>query len=974
LVTRGGSITSDKDINIRVEGRFRNLSGVIEAQGDVNIVADLIENKTVVHRYDFGVQQGTFYGEISKISSEAGNITLRSYGDISNLGANVSAEKGAITIAADGSIYVGAQQLFEAGAFESNKGWDYEYSMVDYLTSNLSAEETIQLIANEQIKIDASSITSNKGHIEILAGLGITIEEELYTYQYSGKKYTRDADYEVSSYKNQAIRSFLDAGKGIRLNSEYGDITLKAVDIVSQEGTQVEATNGAINLLITKTTDNYSVNATAEDLFTTSTLNEGYNIEDIVPNTIVGGFAAEALLGVRIEYEGDPSLSLDEQIAVLSEFNGLGWMADELAKVQADPEAYEWAAIIAQNEKWREEQTSLSPAAMAVISIAVAIAAGPVGVEVIAAVDGSLGVALAAGTTSLINQAALAVINGSLNGGLNGIGSALEDLASDDLVKSLAVSMVTAGVIAEIDAQFFSPDPAQVEAAKATAELKALAAVPPLSQNQIDAVVKLAGTSKGLVSYGQQAVQAVTDSAIRAGVQTVIYGDSFDDFGEAFQQSLVQVGIDRLGQYMANEIKAAWDNPGAESFDTAMKYIAHAGSGCLLGTALSANAEGSSQEASANCAAGAGGAVVGEFIAIQLRSADDIAAAEAGIKKVIDENGDYLNSLKEDGFSHEELEAILNAGSDVSTYWTNEIDTLHAQGVDLAKLGAAISVFAAGGTAAQVDAAAYTGQNAAENNGFFLFLAFPVLLTALDITLTGMDLYEIYEGFESGDPAKIAKAELALAELIGWSAVGAFIPGDKIGKELFDYLAETVKRSGKLGDTVDDVFDYAGNKIGFNNQSYPIADWDGVPNTNTIDDLDIRWGEGISNQGYDYEDYLAAGIYDGTRLSPGFKTFDFYDEATGVATSAKTLDTGTNARLAKPKQVYATLKRNIDAAANFKNAKKGEDLLNENEISSRVIRLAVPSNTNSAQMEQMLRAAEYAGTKNVTLIIDIITL
>ena len=53
----------------------------------------------------------------------------------------------------------------------------------------------------------------------------------------------------------------------------------------------------------------------------------------------------------------------------------------------------------------------------------------------------------------------------------------------------------------------------------------------------------------------------------------------------------------------------------------------------------------------------------------------------------------------------------------------------------------------------------------------------------------------------------------------------------------------------------------------------------------------IEWGKGIQGQGLPWEDYLGTQLSAGSRLPPNFKTFDFFDETTGVATSAKTLDT-----------------------------------------------------------------------------------
>ncbi len=105
-------------------------------------------------------------------------------------------------------------------------------------------------------------------------------------------------------------------------------------------------------------------------------------------------------------------------------------------------------------------------------------------------------------------------------------------------------------------------------------------------------------------------------------------------------------------------------------------------------------------------------------------------------------------------------------------------------------------------------------------------------------------------------------------------------------------------------------------------------------------------------------------------MSANFKTFDFFDDVSGLATSAKTLDTGTASRLAKPGQIYSTLKRNIDAAADFTNYTLKGRTVDASMIASREIKLGVPSATNKAQWEQLSRAVEYANTRNINLIID----
>lgn len=72
----------------------------------------------------------------------------------------------------------------------------------------------------------------------------------------------------------------------------------------------------------------------------------------------------------------------------------------------------------------------------------------------------------------------------------------------------------------------------------------------------------------------------------------------------------------------------------------------------------------------------------------------------------------------------------------------------------------------------------------------------------------------------------------------------------------------------------------------------------------------------------------------------------------------------------KPEQIYSTLKRNIDVAANFENYTLKGVTLDAADIASREIRLAIPSATNSAQWEQLVKAMDYANTKNINLIID----
>lgn len=132
----------------------------------------------------------------------------------------------------------------------------------------------------------------------------------------------------------------------------------------------------------------------------------------------------------------------------------------------------------------------------------------------------------------------------------------------------------------------------------------------------------------------------------------------------------------------------------------------------------------------------------------------------------------------------------------------------------------------------------------------------------------------------------------------------------------------------------------------------------------------IQWGGGIQNQGMPWEAYLETQLPVGSRLPPSFKTFDFYDAETGVATSAKTLDTMTEGKLMTPSQVYSSMKGNIDAVINYDQAytldKRTVDPL---EITSRELQVAVPATTNQQQWQQIERAVQYGKENGVNVIV-----
>ncbi|MFL0805485.1 MAG: DUF637 domain-containing protein [Agarilytica sp.] len=707
LVNDGGTITSPDELKIVTGGTFANLSGLVEAtNGDLIIGAHSVQNRTIVYRYDTGNDQGYRYGDVASINAAEGSVVLRSYSDIIFSGAEASAGN-ELTLVADGSIYIGAQQLYEG---HSSRGGRTTRSSVSYLQSTLSATDTIKLIAQGEIKIEASDIVSDEGHIELLAGLGITVEDELAsTRSYHKGKYGRKS-VEESAYQTVAIRSVLDAGKGIRLHTGLGDITLKAADITSTEGASVTASGGAINMLMAVETDHYSYNSVTKKLFTIKTVSRGHNIETAVPNTIVGGFQAEALYGLNVEYEGNPDLSFDEQVAELGQMPGMEWM-DEIRNDPAYADV-NWEAVELEYDEWSESSTSLNAAAIAVIMVVVAVCTAGAGAAMLGAMGttatGATSVAGAmmnAAFTSMVGTATVAVANTAVDGGNfeDVLKAAHESVHSDEGLKSVAIAVVTAGAISAIDTQFFTPTAEEIQTvgnnaytvAHETAFNEAIvngATEAQATASAVEAGVSAAQSARDIAtqaSLGQQAIQAVTHSTVSVGIRTLADGGSLDDFEDGFVMSLANNVINIIGRNVASKIgDAAHAEP--PNISVASQYIAHAALGCVTGTLTS---EVNDTDAENGCLSGSVGAVIGEAIA-------------QGNRAELEEQ------LKEDVVAWAEL--YLSSDGDYTVQeFDSAIKDFLARGVDLAKLTAAFGAFIVGG---DINVAASAAGNAATYN------------------------------------------------------------------------------------------------------------------------------------------------------------------------------------------------------------------------------------------------------------------
>ena len=135
----------------------------------------------------------------------------------------------------------------------------------------------------------------------------------------------------------------------------------------------------------------------------------------------------------------------------------------------------------------------------------------------------------------------------------------------------------------------------------------------------------------------------------------------------------------------------------------------------------------------------------------------------------------------------------------------------------------------------------------------------------------------------------------------------------------------------------------------------------------TVRVRDVQWCKGVHEQGMPFEDFIASKLPEGSRLPQNFKTFDYFDRASGKAVSVKTLDTQTLAKLENPNQIYQSLKRNIDAIVNFKTYALDKVRVSSQELILKELHVGIPHDTSPLQRTFINCAIDYANLNNMKL-------
>ncbi|MFH6912459.1 DUF637 domain-containing protein, partial [Acinetobacter sp. AM3-2] len=413
------------------------------------------------------------------------------------------------------------------------------------------------------------------------------------------------------------------------LKADY--INTQAVDKTKLVGTEFDylknatiETGGTLELIAAKTSITELLKKEKSSLAWQSMQDKGSITETAqLPSfngPVLPTFKAAGGLSVQVPISEKDTNKVELRDAILDLAKQPG---NEYLKEFVNRKDVDWQKVLLTQKDWDYKQQGLTAAGAAIIVIIITIvtmgtgtaaAAGAAGgtaasgttVGLGASMIGSAGVTTAtvggvttitgvstlgamanAAITSLATQAGVSLIN---NGG--DIGKTLKDLGSKDSIKSLATSVVTAGVLSKI-----------------------------ASIDQMKALQETTKSGEFFTNLSGRVGQALVNSTVSASVDTAVNGGSLS---EKLSASLVAGLSVALQGSLAGEIGENLDLGSKELSDQILHKLAHAAAGCIAS---------SLQE---KCEAGAIGAVVGEMVAgsFDMEPENDGDYSQAQLNKV----------------------------------------------------------------------------------------------------------------------------------------------------------------------------------------------------------------------------------------------------------------------------------------------------------------------------------------------------
>ncbi|UYG03995.1 DUF637 domain-containing protein [Halomonas sp. LR3S48] len=834
-------------------------------------------------------------------------------------GQDLYARAADVSAAGDLSVIAGRDIEIEAGhssRYEERR--NYRKHTIDSQSrvqgSDFSAGGDLTLSAGDDLRLTASRLQAGDSAM-LLAGGDIeflTAQEQdysLYKEKSSGGMLGGSRTQRDEVSKTRSIGSEVTTGGDLLIASGQ-DQTYQAARLDSGGDIALQS-GGTIRFETASDMHTESHERSKSSFAWQSSSGEGFTRETLRQSELVaqGELIIQAAEGIQIDVEEIDRHSVSRTIDAMVAANpDLAWLQEMEERGDID-----WRQVKAIHDSWDYEQSGLGGGAAMVVAIVAAATGQYYALAALGGASaGAVAVAASAAAGSFAGTGAVSLINNR-----GDLGATFSDTFSSDSLRGAAIAAVTAGVTKGVMGD---------------------------TTNTATGATKLDLSKTGDIARfaGQRATQA----AIAAGVRTAIDGGSLsDNLEDSLESAVAHVASGVLFNAVGNYSQDRFDNGSPE------KIALHALTGGAVAQAMG-----------------------GDFRTGALAAGANEALVEHLAGMVNDNPGLLITASQVVGVIAAEMtDGDVNQGAEIAAQSTRYNYLSHEQKAQRDReLAECEDVFCRFETRMRWGATD-VGQDASLAAGVVAGVPVEMMNGVEDLLalLDGDTYVALYELLQQDDVLTIIgeglKDEYAQrivtlqTEYERAGVGGAFNAGVETGKLLTDIAGVL---AGGVG--------VARGTAGLAGRVGAVGTTRGIGGVVSRTETGMQWGRGIQGQGMPWEDFLASQLPAGSRLPPNFKTFDFYDEASGMATSVKTLDTMTSAKRANPSQVFSSIRSSVDAAANFSGYRLSGQSVTPDMITSKRLEIAVPSGTTQAQLEQIDRAVKYGADRGVTVNITVI--
>ncbi|MCW2487141.1 DUF637 domain-containing protein [Candidatus Symbiopectobacterium sp. NZEC127] len=1004
ILLQGMTLTSDKsitlgagqDINLAPRASNNNDDDVFKFQRRPEMRTQLTakDNITLNAARDINLQGVTASAANNTTVFAGRNLTIGAipYSAIPNpgqnpkddrhWGADIQGGKG-LTLAANGALTVHGSKLHSAGdvrlssngnmRFESVRNIQIDGSTENYTqqSTELNSGANLTVISNGSILFQATKLAA-KGAMDIAAKGGFLYAQAMEEfYRWEEEKKRCKGRFGIGGWcplgKKTITKHRAHAANKVTEFTAGGDITLMARDDITLEAAKINTAKNA-KLTSQKGKINYkAVKDTRFEQTITKTRSVYITHEDegfihgkwVLPSIYTGGkLTVTAAKGINADVKAKAGQSLEQAIDILGNSPGYEWLKPLKSK-----ENVNWNQVKDTYTSWYDEVSNLNPVFGAIIAVAAAVvtygsslattvggmaassagsAAASAGASASAAAMASAtaGAAAQAGLATIASQAAVALAQNK-----GDLPATFKTLANSDSVKSLATSMIIGGALGGLD--------------------KAMGWTAAVKGGTTPVTSKLLITDNA--TWNSVAQRVAAHSVVSSALGTAIQGGSFADNLKLALLSNIGSQLHAEGASLIGDNGQILDIPG--------KAVSHAVVSAVAAEIGGGNAKGAAVGA---LAAELAGVMLGDNLikpeAWQRKSEQQaqmarVLGAVAGGAFTGKASGVYSgatggeNAFRYNYLSHQQ-KMLMNKDLAAAKTMLDKAFVLARWGVTSGKQDGAFAAGVVSGVPVEFVETAQSLIALVTNPG--------EAWDALRALINEDDAWEkVSTGVKQGYINRINTMK-AYYEKAG--VEGAYYSGLEFGKLATEAAGVLVGGAGiaKIGTKLTANTVKALQKAAVKD-AHSLVD---IRNVVRIEKngskTQMSWMEGNYKQGYPFEDYMVTQLPKGSRLPEGFKAFDFYDVKTKTAISVKTLNTNTPSRIKDPKQLYTSIKGNIDDVVKFQGDRKLKVILEPSDITKREVIIAIPKTTSTQQWEQINKAIVYGSEKNVKVKITVV--